>query len=142
MTGFDLDRYLARIRWSGPRHPSYETLAGILRAHMTAIPRLLDCLREAGAADTRVVVGGVVPDEDVAALLTPGVADVPPPERPPETMDWDLWLGCSEPRPYSSAIAPFNWRVHIEHSFLNVGSQGNRIGNVSSNLDIQGHLSL
>src|SRR5262245_15036071 len=55
-------------------------------AHMTAIPRLLDCLREAGAADTRVVVGGVVPDEDVAALRTLGVADVLLQETPPETI--------------------------------------------------------
>jgi methylmalonyl-CoA mutase C-terminal domain/subunit len=55
-------------------------------AHMTAIPRLLDCLREAGAADTRVVVGGVVPDEDVAALLTLGVAVVLLQETPPETI--------------------------------------------------------
>jgi methylmalonyl-CoA mutase C-terminal domain/subunit len=55
-------------------------------AHMTAIPRLLDCLREAGAADTRVVVGGVVPDEDVAALRTLGVSDVLLQETPPETI--------------------------------------------------------
>jgi methylmalonyl-CoA mutase C-terminal domain/subunit len=55
-------------------------------AHMTAIPRLLACLREAGAADTRVVVGGVVPDEDVPALRSLGVADVLLQETPPETL--------------------------------------------------------
>jgi N-hydroxyarylamine O-acetyltransferase len=35
---FDLDPYLARIGWTGPRHPTFETLAGVLRAHMRAIP--------------------------------------------------------------------------------------------------------
>jgi methylmalonyl-CoA mutase cobalamin-binding domain/chain len=55
-------------------------------AHMTAIPRLLDCLRAVGAADVRVVVGGVVPDEDVPALKSLGVADVLLQETPPETI--------------------------------------------------------
>jgi N-hydroxyarylamine O-acetyltransferase len=35
---FDIDRYLARIGWSGSRAPSFDTLAGVLRAHMTAVP--------------------------------------------------------------------------------------------------------
>jgi len=34
----DLDAYLARIRYAGPRTPSYETLAGLLRAHLAQIP--------------------------------------------------------------------------------------------------------
>jgi N-hydroxyarylamine O-acetyltransferase len=33
-----LARYLARIGWAGAREPTFETLAGVLRAHMTAIP--------------------------------------------------------------------------------------------------------
>jgi len=35
---FDLDAYLARINYTGPRAPNYETLAGILRAHISSIP--------------------------------------------------------------------------------------------------------
>ena len=34
----DLDAYLARINYSGPRTATYDTLAGILRAHITSIP--------------------------------------------------------------------------------------------------------
>lgn len=45
-------------------------------AHLTLVPKLLDQLRAAGAADLPVVVGGVIPDEDVAALKAMGVADV------------------------------------------------------------------
>ena len=35
---FDLDAYLRRIDYAGPRTPTYETLAGILAAHVTNIP--------------------------------------------------------------------------------------------------------
>src|SRR5579871_1408712 len=35
---FDLDAYLARIDYTGPRAPTYETLAGILAAHVANIP--------------------------------------------------------------------------------------------------------
>jgi len=35
---FDLDGYLARIGWAGSREPTFDTLAGVLRAHMTAVP--------------------------------------------------------------------------------------------------------
>jgi N-hydroxyarylamine O-acetyltransferase len=35
---FDLDAYLGRIDYAGPRTPTYETLAGILAAHVANIP--------------------------------------------------------------------------------------------------------
>lgn len=35
---FDLDAYLARIGYAGPRRPDYATLAGLLRAHIASIP--------------------------------------------------------------------------------------------------------
>ena len=38
MNRFDLDGYLARIGWNGPREPTFATLAGVLRAHMTHLP--------------------------------------------------------------------------------------------------------
>jgi len=34
----DLDAYLARINYKGPSTPTYDTLAGILRAHIDSIP--------------------------------------------------------------------------------------------------------
>jgi methylmalonyl-CoA mutase C-terminal domain/subunit len=45
-------------------------------AHMTLVPRLLKLLQEAGAADIAVVVGGVIPDEDVPELKKLGAAEV------------------------------------------------------------------
>jgi 2-hydroxyisobutanoyl-CoA mutase small subunit len=45
-------------------------------AHMTICPRVVQLLRERGAQDIIVVVGGVVPDEDVPALRQIGVREV------------------------------------------------------------------
>jgi len=45
-------------------------------AHMTLVPRLLQLLQAQGASDVAVVVGGVVPDEDVAELKKLGAAEV------------------------------------------------------------------
>jgi 2-hydroxyisobutanoyl-CoA mutase small subunit len=45
-------------------------------AHMSILPRLLEQLRQAKAEDILVVAGGVIPDEDVPALLKLGVAKV------------------------------------------------------------------
>jgi methylmalonyl-CoA mutase, C-terminal domain len=40
------------------------------------VPKLMKALRQAGMAHVRVVVGGIVPDEDEALLLEAGVAKV------------------------------------------------------------------
>jgi 2-hydroxyisobutanoyl-CoA mutase small subunit len=52
-------------------------------AHMTICPRILQLLRDRGAEDTIVVVGGVVPDEDVAALKGMGVKELLLQDTPP-----------------------------------------------------------
>ncbi len=52
-----------------------------------------------------------------------GLTEIPPPSAVPETLDWDLWLGCAQPRPYTSGgdaypagfakgnfYNPANWR--------------------------------
>ena len=55
-------------------------------AHMTICPRLMDLLRERGAEDTIVVVGGVVPDEDVAPLKKMGVKELLLQDTPPNAI--------------------------------------------------------
>jgi predicted dehydrogenase len=52
-----------------------------------------------------------------------GLTEIPAPTPVPATLDWDLWLGCAEPRPYTSGgegyptgfahgnfYQPANWR--------------------------------
>jgi methylmalonyl-CoA mutase cobalamin-binding domain/chain len=55
-------------------------------AHLTLVPRVVDLLRAAGADDTLVVVGGVIPDEDVPALRARGAADVFLQDTPPDAI--------------------------------------------------------
>jgi methylmalonyl-CoA mutase C-terminal domain/subunit len=45
-------------------------------AHNTLCPRIVDLLRENGMTDTLVVVGGIVPQEDIDVLKTRGVSEV------------------------------------------------------------------
>ena len=45
-------------------------------SHMEAVPAVLKGLREAGAGDVPVVVGGIIPDADAARLTAAGVARV------------------------------------------------------------------
>jgi methylmalonyl-CoA mutase C-terminal domain/subunit len=51
-------------------------------AHMTLVPRILDLLRENGAEDVLVVVGGTIPKDDAAELEELGVARVFTPGAP------------------------------------------------------------
>ena len=45
-------------------------------AHNAIVPRVMDLLREKDMMDVKVIVGGIVPDEDAAELKKLGVAAV------------------------------------------------------------------
>jgi len=51
-------------------------------AHMTLVPRILELLRENGAEDVVVTVGGTIPREDAETLRELGVAEVFTPGAP------------------------------------------------------------
>ena len=53
-------------------------------SHRELIPAVLEALREAGAEDVPVVVGGIIPADDAAAMRDAGIAAVYTPK------DWDL----------------------------------------------------
>ncbi len=55
-------------------------------AHMTIVPKLLGLLRERGAEDVVVMVGGVIPDHDAQALRGMGVAEVFLQDTPPDAI--------------------------------------------------------
>lgn len=52
-------------------------------AHMTLLPRLLELMRQHGLDDKVLIAGGVMSDEDVAALKGMGVADILGQDTPP-----------------------------------------------------------
>ena len=51
-------------------------------AHMALVPRVLDCLKANGQDDVKVFVGGIIPDQDVQALLKLGVHAIYGPGTP------------------------------------------------------------
>ena len=53
---------------------------------MTVFPKIFDKLRKEGAGDMIVVAGGVMPDEDVAALKKMGVKEVLLQDTPPQAI--------------------------------------------------------
>jgi methylmalonyl-CoA mutase, C-terminal domain len=58
-------------------------------AHMTLFTRVLDLLKEAGAADIVVFGGGIIPDADIEALTRLGVAKIfTPGASTTEIVDW------------------------------------------------------
>jgi methylmalonyl-CoA mutase C-terminal domain/subunit len=51
-------------------------------AHMTLVPRILEGLRENGAEEILVVVGGTIPQQDAEELKGMGVAEIFTPGAP------------------------------------------------------------
>jgi methylmalonyl-CoA mutase C-terminal domain/subunit len=45
-------------------------------AHMTLCPRILELMKKEGLDDVMVVVGGIIPDQDVAKLKDYGVSEI------------------------------------------------------------------
>ena len=48
-------------------------MSSLSAAHMSHFPRVVELLREQGAADKLVLGGGVIPEEDAGELLAAGV---------------------------------------------------------------------
>ena len=45
-------------------------------AHNTLCPRLLELLADKGMADVTVLIGGIIPEADIAALKKAGIAEI------------------------------------------------------------------
>jgi methylmalonyl-CoA mutase, C-terminal domain len=45
-------------------------------AHMTLCPRIMDLMRQEGLNDVLVVIGGIIPDQDVPKLKECGITEV------------------------------------------------------------------
>lgn len=74
-------------------------------AHMSIFPRLLELLRTNNAEDIAVFGGGIVPDEDVQALLGLGVKRIFTPGPESSTEEIVRWLR-EEIRPRRERISP------------------------------------
>lgn len=64
-------------------------LSALSGAHMTLFPRVVELLRSEGADDVVVFGGGIVPEQDVAALKAAGLGEVFTPGAPlAEITEW------------------------------------------------------
>ena len=45
-------------------------------AHMTLCPRIMELMKQQGLDDVMVLIGGIIPDQDISALKAQGVAEV------------------------------------------------------------------
>src|SRR5438128_11638019 len=66
----------AIVRTVGDEDADWLGLSLLSGAHMTLVPRVLQLLRDAGLQDVGVLVGGIIPEADVAKLMELGVARV------------------------------------------------------------------
>jgi methylmalonyl-CoA mutase C-terminal domain/subunit len=66
-------------------------------AHMALVPRVLELLRANGLENVRLFVGGIIPDEDAAALKAMGVAGVYGPGASMDTVVHDVRASVSGP---------------------------------------------
>ena len=64
-----------------------------------------------------------------------GLTHVPAPDAPPSTLEWDVWLGIAEKRPYTTGgegyptkygnfYQPFNWRGFYDFGSSLIGDWG------------------
>ncbi len=51
-----------------------------------------------------------------------GLQELPPEQSAPDNLDWDLWLGSSPMRPYSSQYVPYNWRGFYDFGTGQIGN--------------------
>jgi len=79
----------AVVRTVGDEDADWLGLSLLSGAHMTLVPRVLELLRAAELGHVGVLVGGIIPEADIAKLMNMGVARVFGPGTPlPEIVDF------------------------------------------------------
>jgi predicted dehydrogenase len=53
-----------------------------------------------------------------------GITQWPQAEPVPATLNWDIWQGRAQERPYSSKIHPINWRGFLDYGTMMIGDWG------------------
>lgn len=79
---FDVDAEAPILAESGLYARNLGVMSHQAYGPLVGVPRILDLLRENGAEDVLVVLGGTIPDDDAAELRRQGVAAVFGPGAP------------------------------------------------------------
>jgi predicted dehydrogenase len=83
---------------------------------------------ESNRVAAEIVWSGEIGDVTEAHIsVTPGTHPTglkePPPAEPiPSNLDWELWLGAAEYRPFSSWYVPYNWRGFLDFGTGQIGN--------------------
>lgn len=72
----------AVVRAAADEDADWVGLSLLSGAHLTLVPRVVDLLRESGLGHVRVMVGGIIPEDDVPKLHAMGVARIFGPGTP------------------------------------------------------------
>jgi methylmalonyl-CoA mutase C-terminal domain/subunit len=68
-------------------------------AHLAIVPRVMDLLRRKNMDDVTVIVGGIIPDEEITSLKAQGVAAVFQPGAPLQrVVEFIRGAACPQPR--------------------------------------------
>lgn len=71
-------------------------LSSLSGAHMHLFPEVVRLLKEQGADDVLVIGGGVIPDEDIPALRSAGIAEVFTPGTPLSAMSEYIYANVKD----------------------------------------------
>ena len=80
-------------------------------------------LQEAVRQLRRGVIGKVYLARAVIYRWRPSIGHFPD-EPPPDHLDWDLWQGPVQRRPFSRGLVHYNWHWHWEYGNGDIGNQG------------------
>ena len=72
----------AVVRMVGDEDADWLGLSLLSGAHLTLVPRVIELLKQAGLDQVGVIVGGIIPEADIANLRAIGVARVFGPGTP------------------------------------------------------------
>ena len=72
----------AVVRTVGDEDADWLGVSLLSGAHMTLVPRVMQLLKEAGLEHVKVMIGGLIPEADIATLQQMGVARVFGPGTP------------------------------------------------------------
>jgi hypothetical protein len=98
---------------------------------------------------SEIVWSGAIGDVTEAHICTmpgthpTGLPELPPAEPVPGTLDWPLWLGPAEMRPYSTYYTPYNWRGFLDFGMGQIGNWATHSGGpVHTALQLGGPVSV
>ncbi len=85
--------------------------------------RSSEALQEAVELLRKGVIGKVYMSRGLVFRWRPSIGKQPN-EAPPDYLDWNIWQGPAQERPFSRRLVHYNWHWHWEYGNGDLGNQG------------------